>query len=330
MPSPGSYPCGLTFDGTYLWNADNDTDKIYKLDTSGNIVDSFDSPARYSGDLAFDGTYLFVVGNWDHKIHKLDTSGNIITSFDTPSAIYGLTFDGTYFWYSDGVEDKIYKIIILPVYVGSSKSQTFTVTNSGTADLVIGTLLITGTDASEFRIENDNCSGQTIAPLGICTCDGVFAPTSEGKKSANLGIPSNDPATPTLNVPLSGTGIREEAPQPDIKANGSDGPVTISQSDTLSVTIALNAAGNTDNADWWVLTDTPVGWYRYNVWGVTWVPGLTVTYQGPLADLGSYEVLNMSGLPLGDYTFYFGVDTVMNSSIDLGQLYYDSVGVTIE
>jgi len=203
--SPSSRPSGLTFDGTYLWNADNNTDKIYKLDTSGNIVDSFDSPARYSGDLAFDGTYLFVVGNWDHKIHKLDTSGNIITSFDTPSAIYGLTFDGTYFWYSDGVEDKIYKIMILPVYVGLSRTQIFTVTNSGTADLVIGTLSITGANASEFSIENDNCSNQTITPLGTCTCDVVFAPTSEGKKSANLGIPSNDPETPTLNVPLSGT-----------------------------------------------------------------------------------------------------------------------------
>ena len=91
--------------------------------------------------------------------------------------------------------------------VDSSLSKTFTISNTGTADLVIGALSITGTNASEFDIHNDNCSGQTIAPSATCTVDVVFSPTSEGAKNANLSIPSNDPDTPTLNVPLSGTGI---------------------------------------------------------------------------------------------------------------------------
>jgi hypothetical protein len=116
---------------------------------------------------------------------------------------------------------------------------------------------------------------------------------------------------------------------PDVKANGSDGPVTISQSDTLSVTIALNAAGNTDNADWWVGVFTPFGWYYYNLF-LGWQPGFVVTYQGPLFDLSPFEVLNISGLPVGPYTFFFGVDMLMNGSLDLAELYYDSVGVTIE
>jgi hypothetical protein len=116
---------------------------------------------------------------------------------------------------------------------------------------------------------------------------------------------------------------------PNIKANGSDGPVTVTQSDPLSVTVELNAAGNSDDADWWVLADTPFGWYRYDVGGDTWVPGQAVTHQGPLFDLSSYEVLNMSGLPVGSYIFYFGVDTIMNGSIDMGVIYYDSVDVNI-
>ena len=114
----------------------------------------------------------------------------------------------------------------------------------------------------------------------------------------------------------------------DIKANSSDGPVTISQSEPLSIAINLNAAGNTDNADWWVLGNTPMGWYRFAVPG-GWGPGISVTHQGPLFDLASYTVLNATGLPLGDYTFYFGVDTVMNGSLDLGQMTYDSVNVSI-
>ena len=90
------------------------------------------------------------------------------------------------------------------IVVGSSSgAQTFTVTNTGTANLVIGTITLTGTDPTQFSKQNDNCSGQTVAPSGTCTVQAVFSPTSAGGMSANLSIPSN---APTVNVPLSGTG----------------------------------------------------------------------------------------------------------------------------
>jgi len=93
------------------------------------------------------------------------------------------------------------------INVGTTSSpQTFTISNTGTANLVIGTISITSTNASEFSKQNDNCSGQTIVPLGSCTLKAVFKPTSYGSKSANLSIPSNDPDQPTLDVPLQGTG----------------------------------------------------------------------------------------------------------------------------
>lgn len=40
-------------------------------------------------------------------------------------------------------------------------------------------------------------------------------------------------------------------------------------------------------------------------------------------------VLNTSGLPVGTYTFYFGVDMNMNASLDFNQLYYDGVVVDV-
>jgi YD repeat-containing protein len=93
------------------------------------------------------------------------------------------------------------------VNIGStSAAQTFTVSNTGTVNLVIGTITLTGTNASEFSKPSDSCSGQTVAPSANCTVQVVFSPTSEGAKSANLSIPSNDPDTPTLNVSLSGVG----------------------------------------------------------------------------------------------------------------------------
>ncbi len=118
-------------------------------------------------------------------------------------------------------------------------------------------------------------------------------------------------------------------PVADTKANGSDGPITITTSDNLSVTVAL-ASGDFggDNADWWVVVDTPFGWFYYDVSSGSWLPGIVVTFQGPLADLSPVEILNISGLPTGTYTFYFGVDLNMNGSLDI-PLYYDSVGVNV-
>ncbi len=119
---------------------------------------------------------------------------------------------------------------------------------------------------------------------------------------------------------------------PDIKANGSGGPVTIQQPDNLSVTVSLDPEGSSVDCDWWVAVDTPFAppndWYHYDL-SSGWIPGLSFTYQGPLSDLGTVTVLNMANLPAGTYTFYFAVDTNMNGVLDLGELYYDSVVVNI-
>lgn len=118
-------------------------------------------------------------------------------------------------------------------------------------------------------------------------------------------------------------------PEPDIKANGSDAPIVITKSDALSLTIELDAGAYPGvEADWWLVAMTPQGWYYYDK-SVGWLPGREVTLQVPLRDLPLREVLNMSGLPAGNYTFYFGVDLVQNGKINMSQAYYDTVEVTI-
>ena len=91
----------------------------------------------------------------------------------------------------------------------SSSAQTFDVSNVGNADLVVGTIDITGTNANQFAIHNDDVSNETIIPGGSATLQVVFTPASTGAKSATLNIPSNDPAEATVLVSLSGTGVTE-------------------------------------------------------------------------------------------------------------------------
>jgi uncharacterized repeat protein (TIGR01451 family) len=90
----------------------------------------------------------------------------------------------------------------------TSGTQTFTVSNDGTEDLVIGTAFLNGTTPAEFIISSDGCSGQTVTAGNSCGVDVFFEPTSGGAKSANLVVPSNDLDTPELVINLDGTGIQ--------------------------------------------------------------------------------------------------------------------------
>ena len=116
---------------------------------------------------------------------------------------------------------------------------------------------------------------------------------------------------------------------PDIKANNSDGPIALNQSDTLTINVTLDNNGITDYADWWLAADTPFGLYFYTFYG--WRPYPVPVHKGQLFYLDSYEVFSrpVSGLPAGTYTLYFGVDTVMDGNVTWDSLYYDTVEVNI-
>jgi len=90
------------------------------------------------------------------------------------------------------------------VTAGSSADATITVTNTGTANLVIGTIASANPLALPFSILNDTCSGKTVAPAATCTLTVHFAPTLNGPFSDTFDIPSTGLPTETVNV--SGTG----------------------------------------------------------------------------------------------------------------------------
>jgi len=125
---------------------------------------------------------------------------------------------------------------------------------------------------------------------------------------------------------------QQNDPIPDVKVNGSDGPLTIPHGTNLSVSVSLNPAIHAGvQADWWVAGETPFGMYWYTL-DQAWVPSNTPlrAYGGSLFNLSPFEVLNTSTLAAGKYTFHFGVDLLMNGQLNYGNLHYDSVDVDIE
>jgi len=88
------------------------------------------------------------------------------------------------------------------VKVGKSLSKTLKITNNGTGDLTITT--VTGLEGTNFSISGS--SSITIKSKKSYNLKVAFKPTSTGSKTATLKISSNDPHTPALEIPLSGTG----------------------------------------------------------------------------------------------------------------------------
>jgi uncharacterized repeat protein (TIGR02543 family) len=85
----------------------------------------------------------------------------------------------------------------------TSAAVPFTVTNSGSADLVLGALSING---GEFTFSANTCNNATLAPAATCAFDVTFSPTSLGTQSGVLSIPHNAAGSST-QAALTGTGI---------------------------------------------------------------------------------------------------------------------------
>ncbi|MFQ5864131.1 MAG: choice-of-anchor D domain-containing protein [bacterium] len=92
------------------------------------------------------------------------------------------------------------------VGVGSSATQTFAVSNTGTSDLDVSSVSLTGTDAAEFSIESGG-GAFTLAPGASQDIVVAFNPSSPGTKSAALRINNNDPDEAPKDVLLTSNAV---------------------------------------------------------------------------------------------------------------------------
>jgi hypothetical protein len=86
--------------------------------------------------------------------------------------------------------------------VGKKITKTLKIANNGSGDLIIAVSGIWDTDFSVKGTTSVIIKAKKTYSLNI-----TFKPTSKGLRTATLTIDSNDTATPSLNIPLSGTGL---------------------------------------------------------------------------------------------------------------------------
>ncbi len=117
--------------------------------------------------------------------------------------------------------------------VGSiSQPQTVTVSNASPDPLLISSVIVSGTNGSEFTA-TDNCT-PSVAASSSCAINVTFKPTSTGTRTAILTINGNAINLP-MQLPLSGTAIGT----PDYTVSASPGSATVKQGQSATFSIAV-------------------------------------------------------------------------------------------
>ncbi|MEI9960883.1 MAG: choice-of-anchor D domain-containing protein [Limisphaerales bacterium] len=97
------------------------------------------------------------------------------------------------------------------VTVGNNNSLTFTVTNTGNANLTGLAILIDGADAASFIVTTNPVT--PVTPNGSTTFTVRFAPLTSGAKTATLHLANNDLTNNPFNLTLTGSGAAIPLPR---------------------------------------------------------------------------------------------------------------------
>jgi hypothetical protein len=155
-------------------------------------------------------------------------------------------------------------VVLTPLFVNfgatdvnaTSPAQNITVSNTGTAQVTLGTPAVSG----DFRISANTC-GATLKPDTGCTLGIVFTPTASGARSGSLSIsgdgnpltaslsgrgilPATDSLAPTSLVFATQALGASSALQRVLLTNAGDAALTLIAAQTSGDFIAVNSCGN--------------------------------------------------------------------------------------
>lgn len=231
---PTHYMSGIAYDNGNFWSTRYypDPGVAYKTNSSGTILKQFNTPNNQPWDVCMENGRLWIADYWGDMLYAVDTAtGAVLDSHASENVDpAGIVFDGTYLWYCDegasSSYDVLYKVnlggagtpdINFPldawdygiVTVGNAPTWMCMVENLGTAPIAISGISISG--STELA-----CSA--TFPLNIpagesATLPIKWTPTAIGPLNAIVGVNSNDPITPIVNLTLTGDAVN---PGPDI------------------------------------------------------------------------------------------------------------------
>jgi hypothetical protein len=91
----------------------------------------------------------------------------------------------------------------------NTASRTITIQNTGAGPLQISGITVSPAPFERPALLGGSCTNSTVlTPSQTCTVNVTFGPLNGGQYSGTLVIGSNDPVTPSLSIPLKGTGYQ--------------------------------------------------------------------------------------------------------------------------
>ena len=227
---PDHYMSGIAYDSGDFWVAAYyDPDGwIYKVDNLGNILAQFAAPDNQPWDLCIEHGSLWMADYWGDALYKIDPSNGTLleTHPSEHSDPAGVVYDGQYLWYCDNGsgydQDWLYKVdlggagtpvINIPntnhhfgtVTVGDSAFWNCYVYNSGTGNLELTDVTITGTNASD--VSYDLALPVTIIPGDNVIIPFTYLPAEAGLLNCIATVFSNDPLSPEVDITMTGDAV---------------------------------------------------------------------------------------------------------------------------
>ncbi len=235
---PDHYMSGIVYDKGDFWVSRYypDPGHLYKVNDSGTVLHQFDGPDDQPWDLTIENGNIWIADYWGDTLYCVDPiTGSVISS--NPSEGIdpaGIVWDGQYLWYCDNGdnwdEDILYKVdlqgggspeIIITdsthefgnVAIGDSLLWNVSISNTGTADLIISDITFT---------PDIDLTCTILLPVVVQVGKNVqlpieYSPTAFGPLDAIATVISNDPIHPNEQLTITGHGVYPE-PTIDIAA----------------------------------------------------------------------------------------------------------------
>jgi hypothetical protein len=230
IPSQGLQPQGLAWDGTYLWNVqddiDDDPERVWQIDrATGDTLMSFPVPdtGSASGEsprgLAWDGQYLWLVSKGPatntRYIYKIDPFGGGVPDISLSASEHDYGH----------------------ILIGSPEDWTLGISNDGSADLIV-----TSMTCPNPRFTWMAAFPETIGPAETIYIDITFSPVIWGPQAGTLTVYSNDALGDTPTVDLSGWGVWPDAEIGPLPTTHNYGPIRVNADKRWLVTIQNQGA----------------------------------------------------------------------------------------
>ena len=212
----GTNPRGiaLTPNGAQAWTSNSGSNNVSVIDTATNTVTNTlaagTTPWGIAGNAA--GARMYVANSGNNSVSVFDTGTNTIIA--TVPVGVGPVAIGQFLQPAAVAANPVLSRSLTAVPFGGRTTNTtspatvVTIGNSGTSNLVISSIAISG----DFGFTS-TCPISTppIAPLATCTVSITFTPLTVAALAGTLTIASNAPGSPHT-IALTGTGLAVAAP----------------------------------------------------------------------------------------------------------------------